>query len=172
VVSLEEAGQNMSKIVIRAARVEDAEDMARILREIGWSEKRNALNIEEVSRPIEELIRHANKDQEGHMVLVAVAEEDKVVGFTSVHWIPFIMLGSVEGYISDVFVSPMASGKGAGKSLLEKVMEEGKKRGCMRLMVTNGKDKPSYKLGFYKKLGWTERPKVANFVYYYREPWS
>ena len=159
-------------IEIRAARVEDADDMARILREIGWSERRNALNVEEVSRPIEELIRHVNKDQESHMVIVAVDDGGRVVGFTSVHWVPFIMLGSFEGYISDVFVSPMASGKGAGRLLVQKVIEEGKKRGCMRLMVTNGKDKPSYKRGFYKKLGWTERPKVANFVYYYREPWS
>ena len=162
----------MSKIEIRAARVEDSEDMARILGEIGWSEKRNVLRLEEVSRPIEELIRHANKDQDGHMVIVAVDEEDKVLGFTNVHWVPFIMLGGLEGYVSDVFVSPMARGKGAGKLLIKKIIEEGKKRGCMRLMVTNGRDKPSYKHGFYKKLGWKERPQVANFVYYYREPWS
>jgi L-amino acid N-acyltransferase YncA len=144
----------MSKIEIRAARVEDSEDMARILRELGWSEKRNVLRLEEVSRPIEELIRHANKDQDGHMVIVAVDEEDKVLGFTNVHWVPFIMLAGLEGYVSDVFVSPMARGKGAGKLLIKKIIEEGKKRGCMRLMVTNGRDKPSYKHGFYKKLGW------------------
>ena len=162
----------MSKIELRAARAEDAEDMARILREIGWSEKRNELKLGEVSKPIEELISHANNDQDGHTVLVAVAEEGKVVGFTSVHWVPFIMLGSFEGYVSDVFVSPGASGKGVGKLLVQKIMQEGKKRGCMRLMVTNGKDKPSYKREFYKKLGWAERPEVANFVYYYREPWS
>lgn len=162
----------MSKIVIRAANVEDAEDMARILREIGWSRKRNALRLEEVSGPIEELIRHANQDQDGHTVMVAVDEKDTVIGFTSVHWVPFIMLGSFEGYVSDVFVSPMAGGKGAGKLLVRKIMEEGKKRGCMRLMVTNGKDKASYKRRFYEKLGWKERPRVANFVYYYREPWS
>jgi GNAT superfamily N-acetyltransferase len=159
-------------IEIRPAKVDDAEDMAKILREIGWSERRNALKLDEVSKPIEELIRHANKDQDVHTVLVATAEDGKVVGFTSVHWVPFIMLGGFEGYISDVFVSPMASGKGAGRSLVKKIIEEGKDRGCMRLMVTNGKGKPSYKRGFYKKLGWAERPEVANFVYYYREAWS
>lgn len=162
----------MSSLRIRKARTDDALAMAMILREIGWSEKRNELKLDEVSRPIEELIRHANNDQDGHTVLVAVGDEGKVVGFTSVHWVPFIMLGSFEGYVSDVFVSPRARGKGAGKLLVQKIMEEGKKRGCMRLMVTNGKDKSSYKRGFYKKLGWAERPKVANFVYYYREPWS
>jgi GNAT superfamily N-acetyltransferase len=82
------------------------------------------------------------------------------------------MLGSLEGYVSDVFVSPSAGGLGVGKALVERVIDEGKRRGCMRLMLTNGKEKLSYKTGFYKKLGWTERPSVANFVYYYQEPWS
>ena len=82
------------------------------------------------------------------------------------------MLGGVEGYVSDVFVSPAASGMGAGKMLIDSVMQEGRDRDAYRLMLTNGKEKPSYKRGFYKKAGWTERPKVANFVYYYKEPWS
>ena len=161
----------MEKLTIRRAQIEDAQPMAEILREIGWSERRNNMKLEEVSKPIEDLIQHCNEDADGHTIIVAVYE-DKVIGFTNVHWVPFIMLGSWEGYVSDVFVSPLASGKGAGSALIKYVMEEGEKRGCMRLMLTNGKEKPSYQMGFYKKLGWTERPKVANFVYYYREPWS
>ncbi|MEQ9618746.1 MAG: GNAT family N-acetyltransferase [Deltaproteobacteria bacterium] len=162
----------MSEITIRKAKTGDAARMAEILREIGWSEKRNSLPLEEVSQPIEGLIEHCDRDKEGHSMLVAVDEEENVVGFTTVHWVPFVMLGSWEGYVSDVFVSPSAGGKGTGRALIEHVMKEGEERGCMRLMLTNGKEKPSYKFGFYKKMGWTERPKVANFVYYYREPWS
>ena len=162
----------MAAITIREARVEDARSMAQILREIGWSERRNALPLEEISGPIEKLIERRRQDREGHSMIVAVDKDDKVLGFTNVHWVPFIMLGSTEGYVSDVFVSPASSGMGAGRALIEHVMEEGKQRGVMRLMLTNGKEKPSYKRGFYKKLGWTERPKVANFVYYYEEPWS
>jgi len=162
----------MSQIRIREAAVGDAEAMATILREIGWSEKRNALPLEDISGPIVKLIQHVNKNKEDHTLIVAIDENDEVIGFTNVHWVPFIMLGSYEGYVSDVFVSPKASGEGAGNLLIETVMAEGKKRGCMRLMVTNGRDKPSYKRGFYKKLGWTERPQVANFTYYYKEPWS
>ncbi|MDA2920106.1 GNAT family N-acetyltransferase [Desulfobacterota bacterium AH_259_B03_O07] len=162
----------MAQIKIREAAVGDAEAMAIILREIGWSERRNALPLREVWGPIEKLIEHTVVYKENHTALVAVDENDEVIGFTNVHWVPFIMLGSYEGYVSDVFVSPKASGRGAGNLLLESIMKEGKARGCMRLMVTNGKDKSSYKRGFYKKLGWTERPQVANFVFYYREPWS
>ena len=162
----------MSEIKVRKAKVEDAVYMAEILREIGWSERRNEMKLEEISKPIEGLIEHSNNDKDGHTVYVAVDENNKVIGFTNVHWVPYVMLGSYEGYISDVFVSPGAGGKGAGSLLVKTVMDEGMQRGCMRLMVTNGKEKPSYKNGFYKKLGWTERPKVANFVYYYGEPWS
>lgn len=162
----------MSNLTIRGARVDDAVRMAEILREIGWSERRNTMPLEEVSGPIEGLIEHCNNDPQGHSMIVAVDEDGKVIGFTTVHWVPFVMLGSWEGYVSDVFVSPSAGGKGAGSALIKHVMEQGDRRGCMRLMLTNGKEKPSYKMGFYKKMGWTERPKVANFVYYYREPWS
>jgi len=161
----------MANLKIRMAETKDAAPMAEILREIGWSEKRNSMPLKEVSGPIEKLIKHCTEDAEGHTMIVAV-DKDKVIGFTNVHWVPFVMLGSTEGYVSDVFVSPSAGGKGAGSALIKHVMEEGEKRGCMRLMLTNGKEKPSYKTGFYKKMGWSERPKVANFVYYYREPWS
>jgi len=162
----------MAELQIRLAKIDDAESMAEILREIGWSEKRNNMPLKEVANPIKNLIKHCIENPEGHTMLVALDEASKVIGFTTVHWVPFVMLGSWEGYISDVFVSPQASGKGAGSTLVKHVMELGEKRGCMRLMLTNGKEKTSYKTGFYKNLGWTERPKVANFVYYYKEPWS
>lgn len=162
----------MAEIVVRNAVREDAVRMAEILREIGWSSRRNELPLEEVTGPIEELIEHCLADAKGHTMLVAEDPGGSVLGFTCVHWVPFVMLGSWEGYVSDVFVSPDASGMGVGTALVERVMDEGRERGCMRLMLTNGKEKASYKLGFYKKLGWTERPLVANFVYYYKEPWS
>ncbi len=157
---------------IRKATTQDAYSMAGILQEIGWSEKRNSMSQSEVAEPIKLLIDHAIKDPRGHTIYVAVDHEGKAVGFTNVHWVPFIMLGSIEGYVSDVFVSPSASGKGAGRLLIEEIIREGKSRDAYRLMVTNGKEKPSYKREFYKKLGWSERPQVANFVYYFKEPWS
>lgn len=162
----------MKKLTIRKAQLNDATSMAKILREIGWSEKRNSLPFEKVSGPIEDLIQKTIDSPEGNTIYVAADENDVALGFTNVHWVPFVMLGSYEGYVSDVFVSPSASGMGAGTMLIEAVMKEGKDRDVYRLMLTNGKEKPSYKRGFYKKMGWTERPKVANFVYYYKEPWS
>lgn len=162
----------MKRVTVRRAEVGDSEDMAVILREIGWSERRNSLPLEEVSSPIRELVSHAENDPEGHTMYVACADGGRVLGFTAVHWVPFVMLGSLEGYVSDLFVSPSASGMGVGSCLLDAVMSEGKRRDAYRLMVTNGRDKQSYLRGFYAKKGWSERPRVANFTYYYKEPWS
>jgi len=114
----------MSEIKVRKAKVEDAVYMAEILREIGWSETRNKMELEEVSKPIEGLIEHSNNDEDGHTVYVAVDENNKVIGFTNVHWVPYVMLGSYEGYIFDVFVSPDAGGKGAGSILVKTVMDD------------------------------------------------
>jgi N-acetylglutamate synthase-like GNAT family acetyltransferase len=112
----------MSEIKVRRAKVEDAVYMAEILREIGWSERRNEMKLEEISKPIESLIEHSNTDKDGHTIYVAVDENNKVIGFTNVHWVPYVMLGSFEGYISDVFVSPGAGGKGAGSLLVKTVI--------------------------------------------------
>ena len=53
----------------------------KILREIGWSERRNSMPLEQVSGPIEKLIEHAVNDPEGHTIYVAVNEENKAIGF-------------------------------------------------------------------------------------------
>lgn len=162
----------MKEFSIRLAEIEDAESMAEILRSIGWSERRNSLPLKEVTEPIRELIKDTTSNPHAHNIFVAVDEDDNVAGFLNVHWVPFVMLGSYEGYVSDVFVNPDYGGKGVGSLLVKAVMQEGEKRDVYRLMLTNGKEKPSYKRRFYEKLGWTERPKVANFVYYYKDPWS
>ena len=98
---------------VRKAAVNDADAMAEILREIVWSERRNSMELDEVAGPIRSLIKHAVDDPDGHTVYVALEDQDRVIGFTNVHWIPFIMLGGIEGYVSDVFVSPSSGGKGA-----------------------------------------------------------
>ena len=50
-------------LTIRKAIIDDASSMARILREIGWSERRNTMPLEKVSEPIKSLIEHASKEE-------------------------------------------------------------------------------------------------------------
>ena len=103
-------------VTVRKASVPDAIAMAEILREIGWSEKRNSMQLDDVAGPIKRLVEHSINDPDGHTTYVAIDDEEKVIGFTNVHWVPFVMLGGIEGYVSDLFVSPSSGGKGAGQT--------------------------------------------------------
>ena len=51
------------------------------------------------------------------------------------------MLGGVEGYVSDVFVSPVTSGMGAGRLLIDEVMPGRQGEGCLQAYAYQRKGK-------------------------------
>ena len=61
----------------------------------------------------------------------------------------FIHNGGKVAHIEDVIVHPNYRGSGAGKLLVEKLLEEAKKKGCYKTIL-NCDDKV---VGFYEKLG-------------------
>jgi GNAT superfamily N-acetyltransferase len=69
-----------------------------------------------------------------------------------------------EGYISELFILESGRGKGVGHALLESVKTLAKERGCARLHLINGSNRESYQRRFYEKLGWKERPEIADFI--------
>ncbi len=101
---------------------------------------------------------------DSHWMLVAESGAGRVLGYISVHWIPFLFLEGAEGYISELFVHKAARGSGVGSSLLHAVTEEARMRGCACLMLLNGRTRESYQREFYKKRGWRERETMANFI--------
>ena len=76
----------MSEYKIRIAEIKDAEFLAKILREIGWSERRNSMKLDEVSKPIEQLIHDTKLNPQQNTIFVAVNQNDEVGGFINVHW--------------------------------------------------------------------------------------
>jgi GNAT superfamily N-acetyltransferase len=111
-------------------------------------------------------MRHLDLCRSGESHNVYVAENSgAILGYVSVHWLPYLFLTGPEGYISELFINEQARGKGIGTRLLEKVKEEGAKRGCSRLALINNRGRESYSRGFYEKQGWTERKEMANFIY-------
>ena len=101
---------------------------------------------------------------ESHTVYVA-EERGVIEGYVSVHWIPFLFLRGLEGYISEMVVSDLNRGHGIGAQLLEKVKDDAKERHCSRLSLLNSRGRESYQRGFYQKHGWAERTDMANFVF-------
>ena len=149
---------------IRRADTTDAKAIADILRELGWFPH---LNDEPHSSTLARVSSHLELCSSGksHSVYVAETENSEVIGYVSVHWLPYLFLQGPEGYVSELFVKASARGKGVGGSLLAVVESEARERGCSRLMLINGRNRESYQRNFYEKHGWQEREQAANFVY-------
>ena len=150
-------------VTLRPAALADAAGIAHILRatgaELGWPLPEDpAVTRDQVSRHLASCL-----GGEDHTVLVAASEGD-VAGYVAVHWLPYLLLPGPEGYVSELFVRPERRGQGVGRALLGAARAEAERRGCLRLMLLNGRHRESYQRGFYRKAGWDEREEFANFV--------
>jgi len=149
-------------ITIRLANFEDAPQLASLLHEIGWfSAVQNETEAETTARLQTQLVQ---ANPQSYTVLIAQNEAGQVVGYTAVHWLPYLILSRPEGYVSELFLAEAARGQGMGTELLTAVIQHAKQRGCCRLQLLNMRNRESYQRGFYAKLGWQERENAVNFV--------
>jgi GNAT superfamily N-acetyltransferase len=154
---------------LRKATIEDAEQLASLLTEIGWFEVFKNESLEESSRRVRAELELCLAD-DSHLVCVAQSEEGKIIGYVSVHWLPYLFMRGPEAYVSELFVRDSARGRGVGRRLLQAVETEARSRGCIRMALTNLRHRESYKRQFYVKAGWTERSDAANFIYQMVDP--
>jgi GNAT superfamily N-acetyltransferase len=153
----------MMNFTIRTVLLQDAEDITSIIREVGWFEH---LKTESAQTTAERVRRHISLclADDSHSAFVAEDANDKIIGYCSVHYLPYFFLSGPEGYVSELFVSGKVRAQGVGTALLEKVIAEARKRGCARLSLINSRTRESYLRQFYEKHGWKERAEVAAFV--------
>ena len=152
------------KIQIRELRPEDAPQIAELLKEIGWFESFKSESIEAARERVRLHIQQCRADK-SHSAFVAETPGVQIVGYSSVHWLPYLFLRGPEGYVSELFVRESARGQGIGRELLKTIETEAKTRGCVRLSLINLRNRESYMRQFYVKAGWEERPDAANFIY-------
>jgi GNAT superfamily N-acetyltransferase len=149
-------------ITIRRVTRSDASQLTAILRSLGWF---THMTDEAPEATHERVYRHLEICMADNSHSVYVGEKDgNILGYISVHWLPYLILRGLEGYISELFIHECGRGQGVGTQLLEVVKKEGRERGCTRLMLINNRNRESYKRQFYEKNGWQERSEMANFV--------
>lgn len=152
------------EITIRPAQMTDVPGIAAVLRSIDYFTRFAEMAEADLLAQVERALV-ADQNTPDHQVWVAVDVSGQVLGYTAVHWLPYLILRAPEGYVSELFVHAQARGMGIGKSLLAEVKAEGKKRGCQRLSLLNGRQRESYERRFYAKDGWTERDTMVNFLF-------
>ena len=146
--------------IVRRAILSDTEKLANLIRDLGlfsW------LDDEPEQETVERVRRHL--DRSYACIYVAEMTDGDIAGYTTVHWVPYLILDGAEGYVTELFVAEAFRGKGMGTRLLESVLDEAKERRCSRLSLVNLRDRESYQRRFYEKLGWRVREGMANFVY-------
>jgi len=149
---------------IRKANVDDACELALLLREIGWFESFNTGSIEPLIQRVSARLEQCLAD-DSHLILVAADADRRIAAYGSVHWLPYLFMSGPEGYVSELFVREAARGRGIGRELLATIETAARARGCQRLCLTNLRDRESYERQFYSKAGWRERKEAANFIY-------
>ncbi len=149
--------------MIEIAIEEDAAALAELIAEYN-TEGTVSRNLASVFNVSELQLRTCLADRENNTIFIARANDNELLGYIAVHWIPFPMLLGSEGYISDLLISRDVRGRGIGQELLAAAEDEAKARGCHRLMLNNRRSSDSYKRQFYIKTGFTERTFYSNFI--------
>ena len=148
---------------LRKASIDDADGLAALLKSIGWFEFLNKLPDDEAGAHVRAQLALCLAD-DSHSVYVAEADDEKIVGYISAHWIPYFFMRGSESYVSELFIIASARGRGIGRRLLDIVEAEARRRGCARLSLINLRSRESYERQFYVKAGWQERTGAANFL--------
>ena len=151
------------EIEICKAEQSDVSGIAEILRELGWFAHITAETPAETRVHIADQLKLCQAD-DSHSVFVARTAGEAVLGYVSVHWLPYLIHSGPEGYISELFIRNSSRGQGIGSRLLETVEAEAIRRGCTRLALLNMRQRESYQREFYSRHGWVERPQAANFL--------
>lgn len=154
-------------VQIRTVSAEDAPSLAGLLKDIGWFQSLKNEPIEAATRRVRRHIEQCLADN-SHSLFVAEAPEGAILGYSSVHWLPYLFLQGPEGYVSELFVRESARSQGIGRQLLGNIELEARARGCARLSLINLRNRESYVRQFYIKAGWEERSEAANFIYQIR----
>lgn len=92
-----------------------------------------------------------------HDQILVARDDDRILGYGAVRWLPNLILRGPDGYLSELFLHPDARGRGVGTALLDAFRAEARRRGADRLWCINFRERESYQRGFYRKSGWTER---------------
>lgn len=130
----------MNKLTIRLAKERDVLQISEIIyRWSRWQRERNST--------IKEVIRKSNQD-------ILVAElNGKIVGVLQQTFFPDIMLGGYNCHVNFLLVDKNYRGKKIGSQLMDKAIENAKKRGAMEMHVDTIYKKA---VKFYRKRGFKD----------------
>jgi ribosomal protein S18 acetylase RimI-like enzyme len=152
-----------SQIPVRQARVEDAAEIARLLRNFN-------LEYSEPTPPIEELAETVARLLADDEITVLLAGEGPG-GLSLFRFRPGIWSAGAETYLQELYVVPALRGRGIGRALLEATIGLARERGADRIDLNTGETDIAAR-GLYESMGFTNRegsPDGPPMLFYERE---
>lgn len=128
-------------IRIRPATAADAEEIGRLLGELGYP-----------TAAVDVPARLVALEREGGAALVAVDEAGRVVGVATAIRYATLHRAGQGAYITAFVVDERVRGRGVGRTLLEAVERWARSAGCSRLTVTSHEDRAGAH-AFYERSG-------------------
>lgn len=107
----------------------------------------NQLNSNIVQLSLEELIDGGNK-----LILAICKNEENIIGMATL--VTYKAISGHKGMIEDVVVVESQRGKGIGRKLMEKLIEEGEKRQLTEILLFSGHHRQAA-INLYQSLGFT-----------------
>jgi N-acetylglutamate synthase-like GNAT family acetyltransferase len=132
------------RLTIRDARPEDAEQLARLVGQLGYP-----ASVEAVARRVNRLAA-----SEADRLVVAELEE-QVVGLASVHVSLSVEYDQPAAKLSAIVVHGSCRRNGVGEALVRTMEEEARARGCCLIFLTTSERRGDAHT-FYRRLGFEE----------------
>jgi len=145
------------KIKIRPLRADDLDEVMQLHRELSWNPAFQADGTT-LRQRLAELVT-----EDGTLLFVAEVG-GRVAGYVHGEIVTHLLFAGREMLVSELFVRESARGKGVGKALMALIEAEAVKHRCFRISVQNGRERESYRRGFYPSLGYEERTQTALFI--------
>jgi ribosomal protein S18 acetylase RimI-like enzyme len=144
----EQIANTIHQAVIRRARVSDASQIVRLLHQLGYP-----VSADFVHQQLSALLNDPNED-----LLVAEADDTRVIAFLAMHYVPQIAVDGGFARISYLCVDKEMQSRGLGKMLEREACRLAAERECDRIELhCHARRTDAH--GFYARQGYTESPK-------------
>jgi ribosomal protein S18 acetylase RimI-like enzyme len=151
------------EIQVRQAGVEDAADIARLLRDFNLEYDEPTPAVEELAERIARLL------EEGEITVLLAGEGPD--GLSLFRFRPGIWSPGDETYLQELYVVPQHRGRGIGRVLLEATIELARERGAAGIDLNTGESDTAAR-ALYERMGFTNRegsPDGPSMLFYERE---
>ena len=129
---------------LRSAMIADADDVARLLTELGYPC--------EIDDAVERIDAIAGNDRQA---LVLARRDGAVCGLIALDFMYYLPLGTITCRVTALVVTPTAQGLGIGRQLLKEAERRARSGGASRIELTSGSQRTEAH-AFYRACGYKD----------------